>query len=222
MNRSERENNNEGKIDSEILRALLISPQQSVYNIQKNLKKTVQESNYATVWRHVKKLNQQGLVIIEHDKLRKDGKLDKRNPKKAGISPKGLATLIIEEDLTEDELRLLSLKILQEGFGSTVPPEFWEIIHLEDLLATVLVKIKPKVNLRYFDQTYFMEIFSTSLFESMFEALPTLKFEGKQETVLMALDVFRKFMAKEGFGKEFEEMVELGKKLHSVSENKEE
>jgi hypothetical protein len=221
MNRSEKKVISEEKIDSEILRALLISPQQSVYNIQKNLKKTVKESNYATVWRHVKKLNQQGLVIIEQDKVRKDGKPDKRNPKKAGISPKGLATLLIEEDLKEDELRIIGLKILQEGFG-TMPPEFWKIIPFEDFLATALEKIKPKVNLRYFDQKYFIEIFSTSLFESMFEALPTLKFEGKEETVLTALDVLRKFMAKEGFGKEFEEMVELGKKLHSVTERKEE
>ena len=221
MNRSKEEGENEEKIDAEIMKALLIAPQQSIYYIQKTLKKTVKESNYATVWRHVKKLKKQELVIIAQDKLRKDGTLDKRNPKKAGISPKGLAWLLIEENLQKEELRLIGLKLLQENFG-TVPPEFWSIMPLEDIFSDALIKIKPKVNLRFFDEKYFIEIFIATFLESIIDYASRVKIEGKESTFLMGLDALREKMAKKGFSKEFEDSIEWGKMLGSTLKQKEE
>ncbi len=221
MNRSENKIGNEEKIDSEILKALLISSQQSVYNIEKTLKKTVEESNYTTVWRHIKKLEKQDLVSLVQVKLRKDGKLDKRNPKKVEITPKGVATLLIEENLQKEELRLIGLKIIQERMSS-LPPDFLRTAPLEDIIADCLVKIKPKVNLRFFDEKYFIEIFLTSILESMIEMLPKVKGGAKKETLVASLNALRRLAKKRGLSKEFEDSFELGKMLGSESKKKEE
>jgi DNA-binding PadR family transcriptional regulator len=81
------------RLDKEIMMALLGS-QPSMYGLEKSLEGT----NYATVYRHIKRLQKNGLLSTTKVP-RKNGKLDKRGTEKPELTTKALATLIIDGDL---------------------------------------------------------------------------------------------------------------------------
>jgi hypothetical protein len=87
-------------LDREILIAFSGS-HQSLYALEKSLK----ESDYSSVHRHTKKLQEEKLPSRAKGRARKDGKPHRRKPKTPELTPKGLATLIIEGDLEEEELK---------------------------------------------------------------------------------------------------------------------
>jgi hypothetical protein len=165
-------------LDKEIMTSIL-TEKQSMYGLEKNLKK----SNYATVWRHIKKMQKEGLLTIAKAS-RKNGKLDKRGTEKQILTPKGLATLVIEGDLQKGELMKIGMKIFEKEFSKleTSAEPF-----MTDVFSNALLKIKPKVNLKYFDENWFREIYWISILESGKEAIKKYK-EKYQNKGIWATD----------------------------------
>ena len=101
-----------------------------------------EESNYATIWRHIKKMHKNGLVSSS-DSPRKDGTPDKRKTKMATLTFKGIATILIEGNIEEDELLTVAKKLFAEIFGEN-QLKFIEPI-LAGVYADAFLKMKPKV-----------------------------------------------------------------------------
>jgi hypothetical protein len=149
-------------LDREILIALLGS-HRSIYALEDSLKST----NYPTVLRRIRKLQEEELVTTVK-KCRKDGKPDNRKTEIPELTPKGLATLIIEGDLEEQELKTAMIKTLQEDY-SRLPANFLGDTNADKIFADTLLKMRYKINLKFFDEKYFNEVFNVSLGESIFE-----------------------------------------------------
>ena len=193
------------RLDREILKAVLIE-QKSKYGLEAYLKKNGIKSNYATIWRHIDKLKKDGLLRITKPS-RKDGKLDKRKTEKPVLTPKGMATLIIEGNLQKDETRSIMLKFIDKKLSHITDIKFWKIAPIQDVYADAVLKIKPKVNLEYFDEDYFTETLVTELFQSFFtEPMIESIFEYLEkinpEDVMKTLDEINKVAEKAGFPKE--------------------
>jgi DNA-binding PadR family transcriptional regulator len=156
------------RLDKEIMTVLLTS-QQSMYGLEQTLKEKMKKSNYATVYRHIKKMQNDGLLKTVKTS-RKNGKLDKRGTEKPELTNKGLATLLIEGDLQKEELMLAARKTLQKDFGD-LSTLFLHEINMEEVFANTFLKMKSKINLKFFDETYFDETLTVSFVESVLESL---------------------------------------------------
>jgi DNA-binding PadR family transcriptional regulator len=152
------------RIDKEILTALL-SSQQSMYGLEKSLEGT----NYATVYRHIKKMQKEGLLKASRTP-RKNGKQDERRTQKPELTTKGLATLIIEGDLQEKALLSEARKALKADY-SDLPSSFLTETGIDEIFAKTILGIRPKINLQFFDEQYFNQVFNTSLAESVLEQI---------------------------------------------------
>jgi hypothetical protein len=207
------------RLDQEILKAILID-QKSKYGLEAYLKKTGVKSNYTTVWRHINKMKKDGFLTIIKQ-------LDKRRTEKPILTLKGMATLIIEGNLQKKELRSAIQKILQNKF-SHIPDIFWRMIPIE-AITDIVLKIKPKVNLKYFDEEYFLKTLVTDLFE-MFNDEPFVasflekcqKINLTEEELLKIYTACNKVYDKEGLSKQpLKDSLELGKQLGSNLKKKE-
>jgi hypothetical protein len=158
-------------LDRKIMKTILIS-ERSIYSSEQTLKKQM-KSNYTTVWRHIEKMQKDNLLTITKAP-RKNGKPDKRGTKKPELTLKGLATLLIEGDLQKEELIEAGRKALQKDFRH-LPEQFLREIDLEETFANIFLKMKPKVNLKFFDETYFSYTLAVSFIETVFEALTKTK-----------------------------------------------
>lgn len=141
------------RLDRDIMIALL-SPQQSIYGLEMEVKKSNPKSNYATVWRHIKRMQKNGLINTTKAP-RKNGKLDKRKTEIPTLTSKGLATLLIEGDLQKKELFSVGRRIFLKTYKKlpiSAEPFF------TDIFADSLLEIKPKVNLKSFDENWFREV----------------------------------------------------------------
>lgn len=209
------------RIDVEIMKTLL-TPEKSIYKLQESLKETLKEenTNYATVWRHIKKMKNDGFIdTIKGSK--KNGSEDKRNTEIVTLRPKGIATLLIEGNLQDKDLRLACLKILQKDFG-TIPPEFLRMIKIEDVFSEAILRIRPKVNLKFFDENYFVQIFVISFLQTMNEMLPKIIVKDKKNA-LIALNALTKIFEKKNWNQDvLKASLEYGKMLNSKRRKKEE
>jgi len=152
-------------LDREIMTALLL-PQPSKYELwNKTLNK---KYPYATILRHIKDLEKNGLITTQKA-IRKNGKLDNRKTERLTLTEFGLATLIVKGNLNDKEYKLATERLL--------PKEFAQIRFLarglgvtsEVILKSIFDKVKPKVNLEYFNQQYFKETFLVSFAETLIE-----------------------------------------------------
>jgi len=114
-------------------------------------------------------------LIISNKALRKDGKPDKRNTKILKLSPKGYAKLLIEGDLKEEELREAVIKILQRDYTDLFLPDILNTINADKIFADTLLKTRYKINLEFFNEDYFYEVFYISFAESFFENIKEFK-----------------------------------------------
>lgn len=151
-------------LDREIMTALL-KPQPSKYELWKTLNK---KYPYATILRHIEKLEKSSLITTQKAK-RKNGKLDNRKTVTLSLTDFGLATIIMKGSLNDKEYKLATEKLL--------PKEFAQIRFLarglgitsEVILKSIFDKVKPKMNLEYFNQEYFEETFLISFAETLIE-----------------------------------------------------
>ena len=156
-------------LDREILIALLGS-HRSLYALEKSL----EVSSYPTIHRHTKELQEKELLIIRRGQLRKDGKIDQRKTGIPELTPKGLATLLIEGDLEEEELKRAVTKTLQKDFA-LLPPTFLGTSNVDKIFSDTLLRMRPKINLKFFDENYFNEVFNVSLGQSILENFKDFK-----------------------------------------------
>lgn len=154
------------RLDREILKAVL-TEEPSMYGIEKTIRKIKKKPNYATVWRHIKKMQKNGLLTTIKAS-RKNGKLDKRQTEKQILTSKGLATLVIEGDLQKEDLTIIGMRIFQKQFKKL---QISAEPFMTDIFSDALLKMKPKVNLKYFDENWFREIYRISILESAKEAI---------------------------------------------------
>jgi DNA-binding PadR family transcriptional regulator len=199
------------RLDKEIMLSLLTT-QQSIYGLVKNLKNT----NYATVWRHIKKLQKEGLLTTSKAS-RKNGKSDKRRTEIPSLTIKGIATLLIKGDLQKDEIRLAVKKILEKDF-SNMPLPFKP--YIDEIFTRAFIQMKPKVNLEFFDEEYFKELFATSFAEAFVEIAPEMNVKMDVKKVEKYHAGLKKMAEKEGWNQELEDFFELGKLLGSMKKDK--
>ena len=125
--------------------------------------------------------------------LRKNGKPDKRGTEKLELTHKGLATLLIEGDLQKDELVEAGRISLQESFG-ILPAGFLRGVNLEEIFANIFLKMKPKVNLKFFDETHFSRTLMLSFMETVIEAVPKVRRQASVATKVTAEQMKRKYV----------------------------
>jgi hypothetical protein len=113
-------------LEKEILIALLGS-HRSIYALEKSFGK----SNYTTVRRHIKRFQKEKLLRTIRT-LRKDGKPDNRKAESPELTPKGLATLLIEGDLKEEELKKAMTNTLQKDYAA-LPPNFLGVTNADKI-----------------------------------------------------------------------------------------
>jgi DNA-binding PadR family transcriptional regulator len=164
------------RTNREILIALLTFPQ-SMYALEQERRKIKQKDretptekpNYASVYRHVKKMQKEGLLTTAHVP-RKNGSLDKRGTEKPEITPKGLVTLLIEGDLQRKELRIAGMKLLEKS-AAKLPTVVLTPTQtaVDDVLFNTILTMKPKLNLEFFDEKYFYKTLKISLVESLIQ-----------------------------------------------------
>lgn len=195
------------RIDREILLGLLGS-QQSMYSLEKSLTGT----NYATVYRHIKKMQKAGLVSGKSGE-RINGAKDERGTTKPKLTSRGLATLIIEGDLKKDELVKALKRELAKNYGD-LSASFVSESHIDEVYSNIFEKIKHKINMKYFDETYFNQMLTISFFESLFETMKTLysekdtdkkakaRWEGKKHVSTVQIEFLKEM--RDGFEKEKE------------------
>lgn len=158
------------RLDKEILKAIL-TEEQSIYEIRENIK----GSNYATVWRHIKKMRKEGLLTFS-DAQRKNGKPDKRKTMLPKLTNKGIATLLIDGDLQKEELFRIGRRVFLKTYKKipiSAEPFF------TDIFSDSLLELKPKVNLKYFDEEWFLEISRDAWRKSAVKAVK--KYQAKFE-----------------------------------------
>ncbi len=163
------------RLDREIMIAMLTS-EQSIYSLEQTLKKRM-KSNYTTVWRHIKNMQKDNLLTITKAP-RKNGKLDKRKTQIPTLTPKGIATILIEGDLQEKELG--AMNIFQDEF-SKIPASARPF--MIDIFCDALLEIKPKVNLKFFDEKYFRETYLNATIDASVRAIKKYRAKFEKEGI---------------------------------------
>ena len=141
------------RLDKEIMKTIL-AEEQSIYSVNEVLRKKGEEANYATVWRHIKRMQKEGLLTVVEAR-RKNGKADQRKTEILKLTNKGIATLLIEGDLQKEELFSVGRRIFLKTYKKlpiSAEPFF------TDIFADSLLELKPKVNLKFFDENWFHEV----------------------------------------------------------------
>lgn len=158
----------ENALPIEILKGLLVSPQPSMYK----LKKEIKGSSFSTVRRNLYKLKEAGLVKI--------GTPEERNAMGIELTPKGIATLLIDVDLKKEELVIIEKKTLQKMLSRLSPQAFSEIEpFMTETFSEALLAMKPKVNLKFFDEKYFLELYRDETWKAITKAIQ--KFQAEYE-----------------------------------------
>jgi hypothetical protein len=174
-------------LDKEIMLALLRN-HQSMYSVDKSLK----ETNYATVYRHIRKMHDDGLLSITK-MPRKDGKWDERGTEKPDLTAKGLATLIIEGNLQKEELVAVGNRVMKEDFND-VPASLFQNADTAEIFANTLLKMRHKINLKFFDEAYFNTTFDISFAESIIDGLKGYTFGKNPALKRKAMQLKKKYV----------------------------
>ncbi len=109
---------------------------------------------------------------------RKNGKLDKRKTKIPTLTWKGIATILIEGDLQEKELG--AMNIFQDEF-SKVPASARPF--MKDIFCDALLDMKPKVNLKFFDEKYFRETYLNATLTASAKAVEKYRAKFEKEGI---------------------------------------
>jgi hypothetical protein len=65
---------------------------------------------------------------------------------------------------------------------SDLPATFIVKTHVDEIFPNTILRMRPKINLKYFDEEYFNETFNIALAESLFDALR--KHDFKKDTIM--------------------------------------
>jgi hypothetical protein len=181
-------NKSDTNLQMEILKILIVSPQTSMYKLAKSIK----GSTFSTIRRNIYRLRDIELLKV--------GEPEKRKAMKIELTSKGLATLLIDGDLQEKELRELNKEIFRKHYEerSSIKSDsqsdayalavFYDDLltdkkhltskrylsliesYLEEIFVNSLLEIKPKVNLKFFDEEWFYEVYVKAIGNAVFKA----------------------------------------------------
>jgi hypothetical protein len=114
-------------------------------------------STFSTVRRNILKLRDNKLLTIGEPKKRKAMRLE--------LTTKGLATLLLEGDLQDEELVKMNEKIFQNDFGNLLTKKAFFLLKpvFADVFSKSLLEIRPKYNLKFFDEKWFHHIYHKTL-----------------------------------------------------------
>lgn len=152
--------------DVEILKALLPysqeEPIRGILALKEELKKSpgLQRVNYATTFRHTQELIEKGFITAKEG-IRKNGLPDKRDTKHLSLTTRGAVYLILNSgDLSEMESRAIIQKILfRPEFKKLELTKNLDILQIPiDTLRSSFSRIRPKINLDYFNEDYALEL----------------------------------------------------------------
>jgi hypothetical protein len=153
------------ELDREVMIALL-QPQSSRYKLWKNM--LDRKFPYKTMSERIRKLQEDKLLEVERAK-KKNGKLDNRKTQRLTLTDRGLATLILKENVDDKELRLASQRIFLRMSRRLQSLMDNSGLSGESILRSVFDRMKPKINLDCFNQEYFEDTFLISMAEYLHE-----------------------------------------------------
>jgi hypothetical protein len=164
MNIIKKREKNTKALNSEILKTLLISPTKSMYRLHQDFLKQ-KGFPYPTVRRRCKNLKDKGLIDTDESK-RKNGKTDRRGTTVLTLTSKGLAHLILESDLKNDELEIIGSKLLDRYFEEVSLRKVSDIGNIPiTTLKEVFKQMKSRINLQHFNEKYFSKLFEDLFFD---------------------------------------------------------
>lgn len=163
--------NTSTNLDLEILKTLITNPSKSLYEVNKTIKERLETTKevYPTLLRHIKKLEKQGLITIKRDDR------DRRRPMIIGLTLKGLFTVILKANLKNAELMNAVMLLSQKHkFKSIQKSPLLQIIGVE-AFSKAIEKMRPRINLHYFDEKYARDLFFQTWGDVMFEELQNIR-----------------------------------------------
>lgn len=168
------------RLDKEIMKAILME-KQSKYKINEYLKKELKDAeinvNYTTVWRHIATMEEDGLLDIIKTQ-------DGRKTEIPKLTSKGLATLLIDGELEKKELKEIQRKVLVKLFKKKLPKEAEPMMDfMADVSSDALLGIRPKVNLKFFDEKWFYEASKHAFNESALKAVKKYRAKFEKEGI---------------------------------------
>jgi len=145
-----------------ILRTLLTKEEISIYALNKTLNESGIKTSYATVLRTILKMQKENLVNVNEKKDAKETKL-------LFLTNKGTAALAIEGDLSREELVKIGLEVWRSMLKKSKLPPIEKTLtekFLAEVFADSLNDLKPKVNLKFFNENWFKEASATTSAEA--------------------------------------------------------
>jgi predicted ArsR family transcriptional regulator len=146
-------------LDKEILKTLLGKEDISIYELNKTLKK-----NYVTVLRHVQKMLKDEVLKANQSKTFRETKL-------LQVTPKGIATFLLKGNLTRKELLEIKPDEIFLKPAESLQERILNEESLRETLADTLLEIRPKVNLEFFDEKWFKEVFYETTWKAIAKSM---------------------------------------------------
>lgn len=148
----------------------------SIYELNKTLREAKVKTNYTTVWRHLKRMLKEKLIEIAEK--------GKRKAQLLTITDKGIATYLLKGNPSKEELLQIGLEFHREFINKLKGKEAFLVKDiLKEVFANSLLKIKPKVNLEFFDNKWFREVWVDATLESLNEAVKKYKTEFEKAEI---------------------------------------
>ena len=157
--------------DSKILKGLLFGSFRSKQKLAEAI-----GVPYIQVQRRVPTLRDKKYIYLVEKPKRKDGKRDKRNPERLGITWKGLVFLAVKAKLTENEIgkALPDISALLKSRVVDTEERFFV-----RAFSKVFEKMRNRVNLENFDENYVRDLFGNLMMKELMEYFSSL---GKKAT----------------------------------------
>ena len=96
-----------------------------------------------------------------------------------GLTDKGLATLLLEGDLEEEDLLRAGQRVLEiDEKKFKFPMEGWFKRYIREAFKETLLAVRHKINLKYFDEKWFLKIFLETFFEIAEKVIEKQEREG--------------------------------------------
>lgn len=172
-----------------ILKALLPESSRSIYVLRDELKEKLAEKNievnYPTLRRRINKLVDEGFINVEEG-VRKNGRVDQRGTKNLSLAFKGLVKLILEAELSESESRTIVNRVLgKPQYKKLEMAKKSSIQQIStDAIRKSFYELRPKVNLKYFDEDYVQQlVFDNLIMQNCLDKLLTWKKEKLDKLV---------------------------------------
>lgn len=181
--------------DLKILKGLIFGSFRSKQQLQKTIK-----IPYVQAQRRIPKLKQRKFIYLVEKSKRKDGKRDKRQPERWGITWRGLVYLAVKTELKEKEIAK-ALPKLSTLLGFSVVES--EEMFLIRAFSRIFVKMRSRVNLENFDERYVQNLVGNLMMEELMEYFSSLRKQATKEEKSRVKKIVKKTKVKQDLLKFF-------------------